>query len=92
MLERLCAIEEHVAIEVAGANGVEHCRATFEEGRRDKGRAAAVQYLKFPLTAVALASLRAGRGVWSIAFDHPHFQARFALAPATVASLAGDLD
>jgi hypothetical protein len=91
LLMRLCAIEEHVSLEVEGRAGIERCRATFEEGRRDKGRAAAVQYLKFPLTLAAAAMLRARDGAFSIRVDHPHFQARFALTAATVESLAGDL-
>lgn len=87
MLTRLCAIEEHVLFEIAG----ERCRATFEEGRRDAGRAAAVQYLKFPLTEAAVAALKERRGPSAIAFDHPAFQGRYPLAPETIASLSGDL-
>lgn len=91
MQERWCAIEEHVVFEIDG----EACRATFEEGRRDRGRAAAVQYLKIPLTAKAKAALSAAgaakKGSAFLVFDHPHLQARVELAPQTVASLADDL-
>lgn len=87
MLVRLCAIEEHVALDVGG----DLCRATFEEGRRDSGRAAAVQYLKFPLTQNAKAALRAKRGPVALVIDHPHLQTRVALPPRTVESLADDL-
>jgi hypothetical protein len=91
MLTRLCGIEEHVIFEVEGAHGVERCRATFEEGRRDAGRAAAVQYLKFPLTPTAEKSLRSGVGAFSIRLDHPAMTLRAPLAAATVASLALDV-
>jgi len=86
MLTRLCAIEEHVAFEIGG----ERCRATFEEGRRDRGRAAAVQYLKFPLTAKAVNALKA-RGPAAIVFDHPAFSERFELSKAAVSSLCDDV-
>ena len=86
MLTRLCAIEEHVALEVGG----ETCRATFEEGRRDKGRAAAVQYLKFPLTDKAIGALREGKPA-SVVVDHAHLKTRVELPKATTASLTDDL-
>lgn len=91
MLTRLCAIEEHVVFEVEGAHGVERCRATFEAGRRDAGRAAAVQYLKFPLTPTAEKSLRSGVGAFAVRLDHPALSLRTPLAAATVASLALDV-
>lgn len=86
MLTRMCAIEEHVSFVIDG----ESCRATFEEGRRDRGRAAAVQYLKFPLTPKAKAAVIAKRGPAALVFDHPHFATKVELAPATLASLAED--
>ncbi len=87
MQERWCAIEEHVALEIDG----EACRATFEEGRRDRGRAAAVQYLKVPLTAKAKAAVAAKKGPAFLVFDHPHLRARIELPPQTLAALADDL-
>jgi hypothetical protein len=87
MLTALCAIEEHVSIELDGVT----TRATFEEGRRDRGRAAAVQYLKFPLAPAALKALRSGAKSGAIVLDHPHFSGRFALSAATLASLADDV-
>ncbi len=86
LLTRLCAIEEHVALEVSG----HLARATFEEGRRDRGRAAAVQYLKFPLGPEALAALRGGEAEVAIVFDHPHLRARHALPATMVAALRED--
>jgi hypothetical protein len=86
MLVRLCAIEEHVSFAIDN----ESCRATFEEGRRDRGRAAAVQYLKFPLTAGAIEALRK-KHACALLVDHPHLNTRVELSPATVASLADDL-
>lgn len=86
MLVRWCAIEEHVAIEADG----ELCRASFEEGRRDQGRAAAIQYLKFPLTQRARAALEAKRPA-ALVFDHPHLKTRVPLGAITIASLAEDL-
>jgi len=86
MLTRLCAIEEHVVLEVDGVQN----RATFEEGRRDAGRAAAVQYLKFPLKPESIAALKKTRPT-ALVFDHPHMAARFDLPLSTVAALAEDL-
>lgn len=86
MLVRWCAIEEHVSFAIDN----ESCRATFEEGRRDAGRAAAVQYLKFPLTKAAAAAVLA-KHPGALVFDHPHLQSRVELAPALVSSLADDL-
>ena len=86
MLTRLCAIEEHVSIDVGG----ESCRATFEEGRRDKGRAAAVQYLKFPLTDRAIEGLREGKPA-ALVVDHDTLATRVELLEATLASLVDDL-
>lgn len=85
MLVRWCAIEEHISIEVDG----ERCRATFEEGRRDKGRAAAVQYLTFPLTPTARAALKAKKPA-ALVFDHAHLESRVELSAALVESLADD--
>lgn len=86
MLGRLCAIEEHVVLDLGGAQ----VRATFEEGRRDKGRAAAVQYLKFPLTAATERALREAVEA-ALVVDHPALAARVTLSAATLASLRDDL-
>lgn len=86
MLGRLCAIEEHVVLEIGGLS----VRATFEEGRRDKGRAAAVQYLQFPLPAEAERALREAKDA-AVVVDHPALSARVALSAATVSSLRDDL-
>lgn len=85
MLVRWCAIEEHIVLEIDG----EQCRATFEEGRRDRGRAAAVQYLKVPLTARAKAALVERRDA-TLVVDHPNLSARVALPRGTIVSLADD--
>ena len=86
MLTRLCAIEEHVVLEVGGTKS----RATFEEGRRDAGRAAAVQYLKFPLSREAIAAIRESKPA-ALVFDHPNLSARFDVPASTVAALSEDL-
>jgi hypothetical protein len=85
MQKRWCAIEEHVVFSIDG----EDCRATFEEGRRDKDRAAAIQYLTFPLTEKAKAAIRAGKPA-ALVFDHAHLRQRIELSRETVASLAED--
>jgi hypothetical protein len=86
MLTRLCAIEEHVVLEIDGTKN----RATFEEGRRDAGRAAAVQYLKFPLSGDAIAAIKKTKPA-SLVFDHPSLNAKFDLPLSMVAALAEDL-
>jgi hypothetical protein len=85
MLVRWCAIEEHVTLSIDS----ESCRATFEEGRRDQGRAAAVQYLRIPLTPRARAAIVAKKPA-ALVFDHPNLSARVELSRALVASLADD--
>jgi hypothetical protein len=87
MLTRLCAIEEHVSLELDGVR----TRATFEEGRRDRGRAAAVQYLQFPLGPSARAALLRDGVSAAIVFDHPALAARYPLAPETASSLREDM-
>ena len=87
MLERLCAIEEHVVLDL----GAVKVRATFEEGRRDKNRAAAVQYLQFPFDAEAIAALRTAKEA-ALVVDHPALAARLALPATTVAVLRDDLE
>ncbi len=86
MLERLCAIEEHVVLDL----GAVQLRATFEEGRRDKNRAAAVQYLQFPLDERAIVALKSAKE-GAVVVDHPALAARVALAPTTLDALRDDL-
>lgn len=86
MLTRLCAIEEHVVLDLGAAQ----VRATFEEGRRDKGRAAAVQYLHFPMDPAAVKALLETKEA-ALVLDHPALAARVALSPTTLSSLRDDL-
>lgn len=55
------------------------------------GRTTAVHYAKVPLDADGVATLRAGKGKWSVGSAHPRYEHSTALAPTTVASIAHDV-
>jgi hypothetical protein len=52
----------------------------------------AVQYVKFPLSPAAEASLRSGSGELRLGVDHPAYRAEVVLPPETVASLRDDFE
>jgi hypothetical protein len=81
--------ERHVAVVVDG----ERCNATWDPTRELEDQTSAVHYLKFPLTPKAARHLREhGKDAKVEALiDLPLYEARAALPPATVASLAEDL-
>jgi len=82
--------ERSVALVVDG----EKQPATWDPTRELPERTSAVHYLKFPLTARAVAHLREKRKDAKVAMivEHPEYQARVDFGAATAASLAEDLD
>ncbi len=88
MLVELAGIDDKFFVEVAGE------RAAVVPDRRgsDPSRTMAVHYVKFPLSAAAVQSVRAGNGPLFIGVDHPRYQAKTELAPATLRSLQADFE
>ena len=56
-----------------------------------KGRTTAVHYLKVDVPPAAQAKLTRGGFAAAVVVDHPRYQARAELDPASIASLARDL-
>jgi hypothetical protein len=81
-------IEAKIALLVDG----ERQPATWDPARILPGRASAVLYLKFPLTAKAAAGIRSKAAKVEILVDHPAYAARTTIDKPTVFSLAEDLD
>jgi hypothetical protein len=82
--------ERHVALVVDG----ERIGAKWEKTRELEDRASAVNYLRFSLSSTAAAHLLAKRrdARVDLLVDHPVYAATATLSPATLASLAEDLD
>lgn len=89
-LAKARGFERHVALVVDG----ETCAATWDPTRELEDRASAVHYLKFPLSPAAEKHLREERRNARVALvvELDVYRQRATLAPATLASLAEDLD
>jgi hypothetical protein len=86
-LDRLIGLDEHVILHV----GPQAIRARFEPGRSTADRISAVQYVRFPMDAAALAALQREGTPLAIEIDHPEYQHRTALPEESRRSLAADL-
>jgi len=66
----------------------------IEGGREEEaaGRLSAVQYVKFPLDADALAVFMKTEDPVSLVIDHPNYKARTQLTPDTLSALRSDVD
>jgi len=84
-LERLVGLQNHVWL----ASGDERMQATFDADQFTADKLAAVQYLKFPISATGKQSL--SREL-RLVIDHPNYQHEARLSDATRAELAKDLD
>ena len=82
--------ERHVALVVNG----ERVSASWEKSRELEDRASAVNYLRFLLSGAAATHLRQKKKDAQVEMivDHPAYAARATLSPATLVSLAEDLD
>ncbi len=87
-LNQLVGLNEHVYLVVGGAR----VKATFDPRQFQADKLAAVQYIRFPLTADAQAALRKAGTALSMVIDHPHYRHETTLSEATRAELARDLD
>jgi hypothetical protein len=87
-LEKLVGLQEHVWL-VVGGNRI---KATFDPDQFKADKLAAVQYLKFPLTADQQGALRGNGTAVAVAIDHPNYRHSAGLDEAQRAELASDLD
>jgi hypothetical protein len=86
-LDRLVGLQDHVWLAV----GEERVRATFDPEQFAADRLAAVQYLKFSLSAPLQRSLRKPGTPLRLSIDHPAYGHQTILSEATRVSLAADL-
>ena len=85
-LLKFLGIDEVVYLKI----GDRTVHARFEPGRSKEDKISAVQYIKFPLQAEEISSLRAGEKA-ELIIDHPNYKARTPIDPATRQSLLEDL-
>ncbi len=86
MLAALAGLEDKFGLRVGG----ERLPATPDERGSDPERTMAVHYVKFPLTASALAALEAGATDVALEVAHPAYTASVLLSDATLQSLRDD--
>ena len=88
-LSRLIGVEDRMFVEVEGQPRV-YAIADEDMDRENDEKTSAVHFVRFELTPVMCAAVNAGAGV-KIGCDHTNYPAHMAVAPETLASLAGDL-
>ena len=89
-LARMPGVEDRIWLEI-GATPRTFAFANDDLKRTDRGRTAAVHFLRFELDDGQIAALEAG-GAVTVGIDHDELRCQATLAPETVASLANDLD
>ncbi len=88
-LARLIGIEDRMFVEVEGHARI-YAIADEDLDRENAEKTSAVHFLRFEFPAAAREAVRAGAGV-KLGCDHTNYPAHAAIAPETLASLAGDL-
>ena len=88
-LARLIGIEDRMFVEVEGHARV-YAIADEDLERENDEKTSAVHFVRFELNAPMRAAVKAGAGV-KLGCDHTNYPAHIAIAPETLASLAGDL-
>ena len=88
-LGRLIGVEDRVFVEVEGGARV-YAIADEDMERENDEKTSAVHFLRFELPRAARDAIRAGASV-RLGCDHTSYPAHVAIAPETLASLAGDL-
>ncbi len=88
-LARLIGIEDRMFVEVEGHERV-YAIADEDLDRETEEKTSSVHFVRFELPAAARAAVRAGAAV-KLGCDHRNYPAHTAIAPDTLASLAGDL-
>lgn len=87
-LDRLIGLNEKVTLHIGAKHTIP---AVFEPGWSREDRIAAVQYIRFPLTAEQSEAFRAGREPPVIEIDHPNCQAQAEMPDEVRQALAEDL-
>jgi hypothetical protein len=87
-LEKLVGLQEHVWLIVGG----ERLKGDFDPEQFRSDKLAAVQYLKFTLSAVAQKALVTAGTAVALSIDHPNYRHEARLDEEARASLAEDLE
>ena len=88
-LARLIGVEDRMFVEVEGHARV-YAIADEDLERETDEKTSSVHFLRFEFTTPMKAAIRAGAAV-KLGCDHRNYPAHVAIAPETLASLAGDL-
>ena len=88
-LARLIGVEDHMFVEVEGQPRV-YAIADEDLDRENDEKTSAVHFVRFELTPVMCAAVKAGAAV-KLGCDHTNYPAHITIAAETLASLAGDL-
>jgi hypothetical protein len=88
-LARLIGVEDRMFVEVEGHPRV-YAIADEDLDRETDQKTSSVHFLRFEFPLAAREAVRAGAGV-KLGCDHTNYPAHVAIAPETLASLAGDL-
>jgi hypothetical protein len=88
-LARLIGVEDRMFVEVEGMARV-YAIADEDLDRENDEKTSAVHFVRFELKPAMCAAVKAGASV-KLGCDHTHYPAHMAIAPETLASLAGDL-
>ncbi len=88
-LARLIGVEDRLFVEVEG-HARAYAIADEDLDRENDVKTSAVHFVRFEFSAAARQAVRAGAAV-KLGCDHTNYPAHIAIAPETLASLAGDL-
>ena len=88
-LARLIGVEDRMFVEVEGHSRV-YAIADEDLDRENDEKTSAVHFVRFEFTPAMVAAIKAGASV-KLGCDHRNYPAHVAIAPETLASLAGDL-
>ena len=88
-LARLIGVQDHMFVEVEGHARV-YAIADEDLERDNEEKTSAVHFVRFEFTPAMRQAIQAGAAV-KLGCDHTNYPAHVAIAPETLASLAGDL-
>jgi hypothetical protein len=88
-LAKLIGVEDRMFVEVEGHARV-YAIADEDLDRETEEKTSAVHFVRFELTPVMCAAVKAGAGV-KMGCDHTHYPSHIEIAADSLASLAGDL-
>jgi hypothetical protein len=88
-LGRLIGVEDRMFVEVEGHERV-YAIADEDLDRENDEKTSAVHFLRFEFSPALVQAIQAGAAV-KVGCDHRNYPAHVAIAPETLASLAGDL-